>query len=170
MSVKKVVAVLLIAIIVLGVLYFTLNPISVLVIEVGYTALPILVDNELKDVEFTFRVDRFLSSMPPYELAGGPQLVVGESKLSIFGIELNLTLHIDVYNNSTNGTLWRSADFVFSSIAERKVQFFSRTPANTSLGERAVIVVDGRLMVWREGESPYIDKTFARTFTGDIPR
>lgn len=170
MSTKKLVAILLILLIVVGAIYITVNPMSVLILQIGYTTLPVATaTGTLRDVTFTFKVDRYFASVPGYQLMSGYQVVHGQNKLSFLGLELNFTLDISVYQGMENGTLWRSYHFVFSTVAERLIRIYCETPADVTLGNNATIVLDGRLVGWYKGEMPHINKVLHKTFTIDIP-
>lgn len=169
MSLKAFIVVGLMVLIVCGVLYVSLNPIQVLIIEVAYTATPVIQDNMLKDVNFNFKVDRYFSTLQGYKVMQKYSVVEGTNKLNFLDLCLNFSLSINIFNNSTNGTLWRSAEFKFSTVAERKIQFYCDKTANVTLGDKAVVVLDARLIAWYKDQAPHIDKTLHKTFTVDIP-
>lgn len=174
MSTKKLVAIALIAVLAVGLVYFSVNQVGILILEIGYTTFPIIVDGKLQDVDFDFRVGRHFSTVPSYQLMSRYSVLTEQNKLSIFDLQLNFTLRADVYrepDNETleNRTLWRSFNFVFSTVHERKVHIYVEKPANATIGNKATIALDARLVAWYETEAPFIDKTIHREFTIDIP-
>jgi len=168
MSIKKAIAVVLIFLVIGCVVYYVVNPISVLVLEVAYTTFPIMVNKQLRDIEFTFNANRYSTHIPTYQLGLQHNVVTGITKLSIIDLQLNFTIDINVFKETENGTLWRSIHLVFSSVNERKIQMYCQKPANATLGNRAVIVVDAHLVAWYKGQAPYIDKAIHKVFAIDI--
>jgi len=169
MSSKKLVVILLLAVTLITVLYVSVNPISVMVLELSYTTYPVIVNEKLQDINFTFRLDQYSRELPTYQL-GQAHVEEGSNKLSFWDLNLNFTLNVEIYREPTNQTLenrtlWRSYHFAFSSVLERKIQFYCRKPANATLGDKATIILDARLTAWYTGQEPYLDRKFQKTFT-----
>jgi len=168
MSLKTIAVIILIGLVVSGLLFYYVNPLSVLVLEVSYTYLPQTVNDQFHDVLFTFNVSCHNASIPTYQLANLYRVVPITNHLTILNLRLNFSLVIGVYNDIENGTLWRRITLVFSSLLERKIQIYMQKPSNVTLSGKVVVVVDAHLVAWYEGEGPFLDKSLHQAFTVNL--
>lgn len=171
MSRKILVAICLIAVLAVALsFYVQTTAMETLVLEIAYTVMPELGEKNwiLEDVDLTFEAETYFENLPSYQLQKGYHVQEGRSKIAIVDLLINFSMQIEILPfNSLEP--WRTYMLNFSSLTERKIQVFMNRNANVTLGDKANVVIDARVVVWYKGQAPTIDKSIHKVLTVKIP-